>query len=140
MIKSLLTASVASVRFLSVQVALWLLECPCFSHLTTVKRIAGRMLKYPARAGVVRAQLKLGQLLCCNCNNTLDQRIGMQLLTQAARAGDCQARLELGALLCRPRHYEPQQARHWLELAAAQGSERAKHLLKGLGEPKVSVH
>lgn len=140
MIKPLLTASVVPVRALSVQVALWLLERPYLRHMTSVKRIAGRMLKYPARAGVVRAQLRLGQLLCGNCNNARDQRMGLQLLTQAARAGDCQARLELGALLCQSRHYEPQQARYWLELAAAQGSEKARHLLQDLGKSKVSVH
>lgn len=130
MIKPLLTASVVPVQSLSVQVALWLLERPYLSHMNSVKRIAGRMLKYPARAGVVQAQLRLGQLLCGNCNNARDRRMGVQLLTQAARAGDCQARLELGTLLCQSRHYEPLQAKHWLELAAAQGSEEAKHLLK----------
>jgi hypothetical protein len=38
----------------------------------------------------------------------------------------------LGRLYSQPRSNETLQARHWLELAAAQGSLEAKQLLSGL--------
>lgn len=132
MTKPSLAASMASSESLSLQVALWLLDRPRLSRAASVKRLAGHLLKQPARAGIVTAQSRLGRLLCRDCDSARDRRIGVQLLQQAAKAGDCQARLELGQFLSQPRHYEPQQARHWLELAAAQGSEKAKALLSTL--------
>ncbi|MDH1263492.1 sel1 repeat family protein [Pseudomonas sp. GD03944] len=117
---------------LPTQVAVWLLDNPRLGHAPSVKRLAGRLLKQPARAGVVQAQSRLGQLMCRDCGNTRDRRIGLEMLRQAARSGDRHAQLELGRLYCQPRTLEPQQARHWLELAAAQGSAEAKHLLGGL--------
>ncbi|MGE8359971.1 tetratricopeptide repeat protein [Pseudomonas sp.] len=117
---------------LPTQVAVWLLDNPRLGHAPSVKRLAGRLLKQPARAGVVQAQSRLGQLMCRDCGNTRDRRIGLEMLRQAARSGDRHAQLELGRLYCQPRTLEPQQARHWLELAAAQGSVEAKHLLGGL--------
>ncbi|MCW2293624.1 TPR repeat protein [Pseudomonas sp. BIGb0408] len=97
-----------------------------------MKRIAGRLLKQPARQGVVQAQSRLGQMLCRDCDNTRDRRIGVELLRQAARAGDGAAQLELGRLYCQPRTLEPHQARHWLELAALQGQGEARDLLRRL--------
>lgn len=82
--------------------------------------------------GVVQAQTRLGQLLCRDCGNPRDRRIGFELLRQAARAGDVGAQLELGQLYSQPRSLEPQQARHWLEQAAGQGSLEAQQLLKQL--------
>ncbi|TWH64515.1 hypothetical protein LX59_02463 [Azomonas agilis] len=127
--QSSLTVTHSMSRTWPVQVALWLLDRPKLGQRSSVKRLAGRLLKQPAQAGVVTAQSRLGRLLCCDCDSARDQRIGVQMLQQAAKAGDCSARVELGQLLVQPRHYEPGQARHWLELAAAQGSERAKTLL-----------
>lgn len=115
-----------------VRVAAWLLDSPRLGHTDSVKRIAGRLLKQPARQGVVQAQSRLGQMLCRDCGNTRDRRIGVELLRQAARAGDGAAQLELGRLYCQPRTLEPEQARHWLELAALQGHEEARVLLKRL--------
>lgn len=111
--------------------ALWLLDSPRLGHAPSVKRIAGNLLKQPARKGYVQAQSRLGQLLCRDCGNTRDRRIGFELLRQAARAGDRRAQLELGRLLSQSQQ-EPQQARHWLELAAAQGSHEAKRLIERL--------
>lgn len=115
-----------------VRVATWLLDSPRLGHAPSVKRLAGRLLKQPARQGVVQAQSRLGQMLCRDCGNTRDRRIGLELLRQAARAGDGHAQLELGRLYCQPRTLEPEQARHWLELAALQGHEEARVLLKRL--------
>ncbi|WXL27460.1 sel1 repeat family protein [Ectopseudomonas mendocina] len=96
------------------------------------KRLAGRLLKQPALQGLVPAQLRLGQMLCRDCGNPRDRRMGFELLRQAARSGDLSAQLELGQLYSHPRTSEPQQARYWLELAAAQGSAEAVELLKQL--------
>ncbi|WP_262410605.1 tetratricopeptide repeat protein [Aquipseudomonas alcaligenes] len=109
--------------------ALWLLDRPRLGQHSSIKRIAGRLLKQPARQGVVLAQSRLGLLLCRDCGNTRDRRIGVELLRQAGRAGDLRAQLELGRLYCQPRQREPQLARHWLEQAAAQGSHEAVRLL-----------
>ncbi|MDL5600885.1 hypothetical protein QS468_49815 [Bacillus subtilis] len=117
---------------LPLRVALWLLDSPRLSQADSVKRIAGRLLKQPARQGVVAAQSRLGQMLCRDCGNTRDRRIGLDLLRQAARAGDRRAQLELGRLYTQPRTQELQQARHWLEQAAAQGSHEASRLLNRL--------
>lgn len=117
---------------LPTRVALWLLDNPRLGHAPSIKRFAGRLLKQPAREGVVLAQSRLGQLMCRDCGNNRDRRIGLELLRQAARSGDRRAQLELGRLYCQPRTFEPQQARHWLELAVAQGSQEAKRLLSAL--------
>ncbi|MBS7663265.1 sel1 repeat family protein [Pseudomonas lalucatii] len=117
---------------LPLRVALWLLDSPRLGHARSVKRFAGHLLKQPARRGVVQAQSRLGQMLCRDCGNTRDRRIGLELLRQAARAGDRRAQLELGRFFSQPRSHAPQQARHWLEQAAAQGSHEAKRLLGGL--------
>jgi len=71
-------------------------------------------------------------MLCRDCGNPRDRRMGFELLRQAARAGDMGAQLELGQLYSQPRNNAPQQARHWLELAAGQGSLEARQLLKQL--------
>ncbi|MFC3607467.1 sel1 repeat family protein [Stutzerimonas tarimensis] len=117
---------------LPTRVALWLLDHQRLGKTAGAKRIAGRLLKQPALEGEVVAQSRLGQLLCCECETQRDRRIGLQLLRLAARAGDCQAQLELGRLHCRPNHYEPGQARHWLQAAATRGSKEARQLLKAL--------
>ena len=119
---------------LPLRLALWLLDRPRLGHHASVKRLAGRLLKQPARQGVVIAQSRLGQLLCRDCGNARDRRIGLELLRQAARSGDLRAQLELGRHYCQPRQREPLQARHWLELAAAQGSHEATRLLAPYGE------
>jgi len=125
-----LPVSSAAVRpRLPLRLAFWLLDRPRLGQTASVKRFAGRLLKRPARQGVVAAQSRLGLLLCRDCGNTRDRRIGLQLLRQAARAGDRRAQLELGRQCSQPRINEPQQARHWLEQAAAQGSYEAKRLL-----------
>lgn len=116
----------------SLRFALWLLDSPRLGHTARVKQFAGRMLKQPARKGVVVAQSRLGQLLCRDCGNTRDRRIGLELLRQAARSGNRRAQLELGRLCSQPRTSDPQQARYWLELAVAQGSHEAKRLLDNL--------
>ncbi|OHC29078.1 tetratricopeptide repeat protein [Pseudomonas sp. OTU750018] len=121
-----------SVPRLPTRVALWLLDSPRLGHAPSVKRFAGRLLKQPALQGVVQAQSRLGQMLCRDCGNPRDRRMGFELLRQAARAGDMGAQLELGQLYSQPRNNEPQQARHWLELAAGQGSPEAQQLLKQL--------
>lgn len=80
------------------RIALWLLDSPRLGRASSVKRFAGRLLKQPARRGVVLAQSRLGQLLCRDCGNNRDRRIGHELLRQAARAGDSRAQLELARL------------------------------------------
>ncbi|CAN7646320.1 sel1 repeat family protein [Aquipseudomonas alcaligenes] len=117
---------------LPLRMALWLLDNPRLGQAASVKRLAGKLLKQPARQGVVAAQSRLGQMLCRDCGNTRDRRIGFDMLRQAARAGDRRAQLELGRLYAQPRTQELQQARHWLEQAAAQGSHEAKRLLSRL--------
>lgn len=117
---------------LPTRVALWLLDSPRLGDAPSIKRFAGRLLKQPALQGVVPAQTRLGQLLCRDCGNPRDRRMGFELLRQAARAGDVSAQLELGQLYSQSRHNEPKQARHWLELAAGQGSLEAQQLLKQL--------
>ncbi|PYC27406.1 tetratricopeptide repeat protein [Pseudomonas alcaligenes] len=117
---------------LPIRLALWLLDRPRLGHHASIKRIAGRLLKQPARQGVVAAQSRLGQLLCRDCGNARDRRIGLELLRQAARAGDLRAQLELGRHFSQPRQREPLQARHWLEAAAAQGSHEAQRQLQRL--------
>ncbi|BCD84191.1 hypothetical protein PSm6_05980 [Pseudomonas solani] len=114
------------------RMALWLLDNPRLGQAASVKRLAGKLLKQPARQGVVAAQSRLGQMLCRDCGNTRDRRIGFDMLRQAARAGDRRAQLELGRLYAQPRTQELPQARHWLEQAAAQGSHEAKRLLSRL--------
>ena len=103
---------------LPLRLALWLLDRPRLGHHASVKRLAGRLLKQPARQGVVIAQSRLGQLLCRDCGNARDRRIGLELLRQAARSGDLRAQLELGRHYCQPRQREPLQARHWLDAGA----------------------
>lgn len=76
----------------SLKVALWLLDNPRLGDNANVKHLAGRLLKQPARRGVVEAQTRLGQLLCRDCGTARDRRIGQEMLRQAARAGDDQAR------------------------------------------------
>ena len=121
-----------SVPRLPTRVALWLLDNPRLGHAPSVKRFAGHLLKQPALQGVVQAQSRLGQMLCRDCGNPRDRRMGFELWRQATRAGDMGAQLELGQLYSQPRNNEPQQARHWLELAAGQGSPEAQQLLKQL--------
>ena len=127
-----LSAVPVTVPRLPTRVALWLLDSPRLGHASSVKRLAGRLLKQPALQGVVQAQSRLGQLLCRDCGNPRDRRMGFELLRQAARSGDMGAQLELGQLYGQSRSHEPQKARHWLELAAGQGSCEAQHLLKQL--------
>lgn len=123
---------IAEPRRFSLKVALWLLDSPRLGDNPNVKHFAGRLLKQPARQGVVVAQSRLGQMMCRECGNARDRRIGHELLRQAARAGDRRAQLEYGRLCAQPQVNEPQQARHWLEQAAAQGSHEAVRLLKQL--------
>ena len=73
---------------MSMRVAEWLLDNPRLGESPSVKHLAGRLLKQPAREGVVAAQSRLGQLMCRECGNARDRRIGQDLLRQAARAGD----------------------------------------------------
>lgn len=113
----------------SLRVALWLLDSPHLGNKPTVKHFAGRLLKQPAREGVVVAQSRLGRMLCHDCGNARDRRIGHELLRQAARAGDCSAQYEYGRLCTQAPLSEPRQARHWLELASAKGSLDAQRLL-----------
>jgi TPR repeat protein len=77
---------------------MWLLDSPRLGDNPNVKHFAGRLLKQPARAGVVVAQSRLGQLMCRECGNARDRRIGHDLLRQAARAGDRLAQRELGQI------------------------------------------
>ena len=120
---------VAEPRRFSLKVALWLLDSPRLGDNPNVKHFAGRLLKQPARQGVVVAQSRLGQMMCRECGNARDRRIGHELLRQAARAGDRRAQLEYGRLCTQPQVNEPEQARYWLEQAAAQGSKEAVRLL-----------
>lgn len=121
------SSSLPSPQRFSLKVALWLLDSPRLGDKPSVKHLAGRMLKQPARQGVVVAQSRLGQMLCRDCGNARDRRIGHELLRQAARAGDRRAQLEYGRL-CQAQ--EPEQSRYWLELAAGQGSQEARRLLR----------
>lgn len=89
------TLSTEPKRF-SLRVALWLLDSPSLGDNPSVKHFAGRLLKQPARQGVVLAQRRLGQLMCRDCGSSRERRIGHDLLRQAARAGDPIARRELG--------------------------------------------
>ncbi|KAA0948277.1 MULTISPECIES: sel1 repeat family protein [unclassified Pseudomonas] len=82
----------------SLRVALWLLDNPRLADSPNVKHFAGRLLKQPAREGVVAAQSRLGQLMCRECGSARDRRIGHDLLRQAARAGDLRAQRELGQI------------------------------------------
>ncbi len=77
---------------------MWLLYSPRLGEKHSVKHLAGRLLKQPARQGVVVAQSRLGQMLCRDCGNARDRRIGHELLRQAARAGDPQAQAEYARL------------------------------------------
>lgn len=88
--------SVTPPKRFSMRVAEWLLDSPRLGENSNVKHFAGRLLKQPAREGVVAAQSRLGQLMCRECGNALDRRIGQELLRQAARAGDRRAQQELG--------------------------------------------
>ncbi|KAF1311978.1 hypothetical protein BLX42_05880 [Pseudomonas sp. SG-MS2] len=101
------TSSAPSSKRFSLKVALWLLDNPRLGEKPQVKHLAGRLLKQPAREGVVVAQSRLGQMLCRDCGNSRDRRIGHELLRQAARAGDRLAQLEY-ARLCQAS--EPGQA------------------------------
>ena len=75
---------------------MWLLDSPRLGQSSNIKHFAGRLLKQPAREGVVAAQSRLGQLLCRECGKARDRRIGHDLLRSAARAGDRRAQRELG--------------------------------------------
>ena len=88
--------TVTAPKRFSLKVALWLLDSPRLGQSTNIKHIAGRLLKQPAREGVVAAQSRLGQLMCRECGNARDRRIGHDLLRSAARAGDRCAQRELG--------------------------------------------
>ncbi|MFW0758426.1 sel1 repeat family protein [Pseudomonas sp. H11T01] len=90
--------SVNPPKRLSLRVAMWLLDSPRLGDNSSVKHFAGRLLKQPAREGVVAAQSRLGQLMCRECGNARDRRIGHDLLRQAARAGDRLAQRELGQI------------------------------------------
>ena len=80
---------------LSLRVAGWLLDNPRLSQAALAQRLAGRLLKQPARRGVVEAQSRLGLLLCQHCGGNRDRRIGQEFLRQAARAGDSRAQQAL---------------------------------------------
>ncbi|MDD0975855.1 sel1 repeat family protein [Pseudomonas fontis] len=88
----------AEPKRLSLKVALWLLDNPHLGENRNIKHFAGRLLKTPARQGVVVAQSRLGQMLCRDCGTARDRRIGHELLRQAARAGDQGAQLLLKQL------------------------------------------
>lgn len=92
--RSAVSPALPSNKRFSLKVALWLLDSPRLGAKPEVKRLAGRLLKQPARQGVVQAQSRLGQLLCRDCGSARDRRIGHELLRQAARAGDPMAQLE----------------------------------------------
>jgi hypothetical protein len=72
--------TVTAPKRFSLKVALWLLDSPRLGHSTNVKHFAGRLLKQPARDGVVVAQSRLGQLMCRECGSARDRRIGHDLL------------------------------------------------------------
>ncbi|NIE77242.1 sel1 repeat family protein [Pantoea sp. Ap-967] len=88
----------ATPKRFALKVALWLLDSPSLGDKPQVKHLAGRLLKQPARQGVVVAQSRLGQMLCRDCGNARDRRIGHELLRQAARAGDPGAQQEYARL------------------------------------------
>lgn len=90
--------SVTPPKRFSLKVALWLLDNPRIGDNPNIKHFAGRLLKQPAREGVVVAQSRLGLLMCRECGNARDRRIGHDLLRQAARAGDPGAQRELGQI------------------------------------------
>ncbi|MFL9850227.1 hypothetical protein SAMN04489802_1717 [Pseudomonas chlororaphis] len=92
------SSSVTEPKRFSLRVAMWLLDSPRLGDNRNIKHFAGRLLKQPAREGVVAAQSRLGQLMCRECGNARDRRIGHDLLRQAARAGDRRAQLELGQI------------------------------------------
>ena len=79
-------------KALSVKVAGWLLDAPRLGQARPVKRLAGQLLKQPARQGCTHAQRRLGQLLTRDSGDPRERRLGEQLLRQAARAGDVKAR------------------------------------------------
>ncbi|MCQ4273493.1 sel1 repeat family protein [Pseudomonas kuykendallii] len=81
---------------LPLRVASWLLDRPQLGQREGIKRLAGHLLKQPARQGVTEAQSRLGLLLCRECGGQRDRRIGFELLRLAARAGDPVAQRELG--------------------------------------------
>ncbi|MCK3850734.1 sel1 repeat family protein [Pseudomonas sp. W2Jun17] len=89
------TQTVTAPKRFALKVALWLLDSPRLGQSRNVKHFAGRLLKQPAREGVVAAQSRLGQLMCRECGNARDRRIGHDLLRSAARAGDRRAQSEL---------------------------------------------
>ena len=91
------TSPAAPKRF-SWRIAVWLLDNPHLGAKSSVKHVAGHLLKQPARQGVVLAQSRLGQLMCRDCGSSRDQRIGHELLRQAARAGDRVAQQELSKI------------------------------------------
>lgn len=80
---------------LSLRVAGWLLDSRHLRRATLAQRLAGQLLKQPARRGVVEAKSRLGLLLCQHCGGHRDRRIGQELLRQAARAGDPRAQQAL---------------------------------------------
>lgn len=82
----------------TLRVAIWLLDNPRLGANSSIKHVAGHLLKQPARQGVVVAQSRLGQLMCRDCDSARDQRIGQELLRQAARAGDRIAQQELSKI------------------------------------------
>ncbi|OPG68859.1 hypothetical protein B1218_38900, partial [Pseudomonas ogarae] len=53
----------------------------------SVKHLAGRLLKQPAREGVVAAPRRLVQLMCRHCATPRDRRIGPDLPPQPAPPG-----------------------------------------------------
>lgn len=93
-----ITSDVTPPKRFSIRVAEWLLDSPRLGDNPNIKHFAGRLLKAPAREGVVAAQSRLGLLMCRECGNARDRRIGQDLLRQAARAGDRRARQELGQI------------------------------------------
>ncbi|MGN8261255.1 sel1 repeat family protein [Pseudomonas sp. SMSB3] len=101
---SVATLPAPSPKRFSLKVALWLLDTPRLGENQQVKHIAGRLLKQPARQGVVAAQSRLGQMLCRDCGSARDRRIGHELLRQAARAGDPLAQQEYARLFQADEH------------------------------------
>jgi hypothetical protein len=95
---SVKTSTAIPAKRFTMRVAEWLLDSPRLGEKPSVKHIAGRLLKQPAREGIVAAQSRLGQLMCRECGNARDRRIGQDLLRQAARAGDVRAQQELGLI------------------------------------------
>lgn len=90
------TSSTASVkRRLPLRLASWLLDSPRLAQSQGVKRLAGNLLKHPARSGCVESKSRLGVLLCRDSGNARDRRIGHEMLRQAARAGNQIAQQEL---------------------------------------------